>query len=481
MSNDLKEPLAEKGTAKPGILLFVVVGLACVSPLLFGYSIAFTSPVQDTMQGKEDAPSGLTVFTEGMMQWYASLINIGCVVGAFAGSAISDRFGRKLGLAAAALPQLIGWFGQYFVSQPVVLIALRIIVGLGVGMGSAVTPVYIGEVATTSLRGSLGACNQLAVTIGIFLANFLGTTEFEDDFEGATYHDWRQLAAVGGIFSALLLAGMLSPITPETPSWLAKQGDRERTQRALRKLRREKTVEAEAGEILAASKPSAKVGTDGAPAAGGFRAYPKSYVIALGLLAFQQFSGVNAIMMYTDEICEQAGIQNPGMAGTISMLGQVALTFVSVMLMEKAGRRGLLLIGTVCMAMAHCSMAYYFFGSVRGWLAPSWLALFSIGIYLVGFSLSLGPIPWLIMAEIIPTEGRGTLSALGTALCWASSFLVTLVFATLEHVLTRAGAFLLFAGICWASFFFVLALVPETKGKTVEQVMQILQPSYVTA
>jgi SP family facilitated glucose transporter-like MFS transporter 8 len=488
MSDDLKSPLnggktrstyAAGGAVKPtaSLLVFAAVGVACLSALLFGFSIAFTSPAQATMQGSEEAPSGLNVFTVGLMQWYASLINVGCVVGAFAGSAVSDRFGRKIGLACAALPQLFGWSCQYFVSQPTTLIALRMLIGLGVGMGSAVTPVYIGEVAPTSLRGSLGACNQLMVTIGIFLANFLGSTEFELEDDVQTYHDWRGLAAVGGALSAALFVGMLTPLTPETPCWMAKQGNNEGTLRSLERLRRQGTVAAEAHEVVRQATSSSLQTSESGNAASGFSQYRKSYIIALGLLAAQQFSGVNAIMMYTAQICAQAGMDDPTMAAMISMLGQVFLTFVSVLLMERAGRRGLLLFGTICMGTGHCMMAYYFIASPLDWWAPSWLALSAIGMFLLGFSLGLGPIPWLIMAEIIPTEARGTLSALGTALCWASSFVVTLVFNTLEETLTKQGTFLLFAGICFASFFFVLALVPETKGKTVEQVMEILQPA----
>merc|ERR1711933_118277 len=116
-------------------------------------------------------------------------------------------------------------------------IILRVIIGFGVGMGSAVTPVYIGEVATKNLRGSLGACNQLSVTIGIFLANLLGTAAFAKSYAGGTYHNWRGLAACGAGFSAALLGGMLTPLTPETPSWLAKQGDEDGVVRSLQRLR----------------------------------------------------------------------------------------------------------------------------------------------------------------------------------------------------------------------------------------------------
>merc|ERR1712232_1541143 len=224
-------------------------------------------------------------------------------------------------------------------------------------MGSAVTPVYIGEVATTSIRGSLGACNQLSITIGIFLANLLGAAAFQQHSDGHIYHNWRGLAAVGTALSAALLMAMFTPFTPETPSWMAKQGRLDDTIRSLKRLRRgpESSHKTEARELVRTVDYGTETSTKAKPGAvrSGFSQYPKSYVIALGLLIFQQLSGVNAIMMYTAQIFQQAGMGNPTLAAMVSMLGQVGFTFVSCLLMERAGRRGLLLFGSACMAVAH--------------------------------------------------------------------------------------------------------------------------------
>jgi SP family facilitated glucose transporter-like MFS transporter 8 len=182
------------------LLLFVAVTCCCVSPILFGYTIGVTSPAQVTMEGDplcgSALPDGveckdwsgahyapkdldLAVFSTNSFSWYAGLLNIGAVIGAFSGSFFSERLGRKKTLVLTAVPHAIGWFGSAFCSNPILLTLLRMLLGVGVGIGSAVTPCYIGEVATNDLRGALGAANQLSVTFGIFLVNAFGTYVFE--------------------------------------------------------------------------------------------------------------------------------------------------------------------------------------------------------------------------------------------------------------------------------------------------------------
>merc|ERR1719382_717039 len=153
------------------------------------------------------------------------------------------------------------------------------------------------------------------------------------------------------------------------------------------------------------------------------------------------------------------------------MAAQVALTAVACTLVERAGRRPLLLFATTTMCVSHLLLSYYYVASSHGLWAPSWLAILALATFIVGFSLGMGPIPWLILAEIFPTEVRGTASSIATAVNWGSSFLVCLCFQPLEEALTRQGCFFLFAMICLTCFIFVKVLVPETKGKTVEEVL----------
>lgn len=465
---------AAQPSSRASVKLFLSIALACVSPVMFGFCLGFTSPTEGTMQGHYN---DLGVFDSDEMSWYASLINIGAVVGAFLGLALCERVGRKKAIAFSAIPLFMGWVGTVFARRFSVLLSLRLLIGVGVGIGSTATPLYIAETATMELRGSLGACNQLSVTIGIFLVNLVGTYGFTDPVDGAV--QWRQMAMMGAVLAAVLV---LLLFVPESPAWLAKRGDKANAQIALMKLRRgDNTAE------LATFFAAAVGGADQSPADGnddalgspdsrqsqssqrrkkGMLFYGKSCVIGFGLLAFQQLSGINAVIFYTASICEEAGVQNANLAAMVSMGYQVLLTFVSCLLMEAAGRRILLLFGTLSMAAAHCLLAYYFAAQ-----AASWVALGALGLFLTGFSLAMGPIPWMIVGEIFPIEARASAAAVGTALNWSISFVVTKLFDTLQRDLGQAYCFLLFGGICWVLFFFVVAIVPETRGKTVEEVL----------
>jgi SP family facilitated glucose transporter-like MFS transporter 8 len=442
---------------------------------MFGFTISFTSPAQATMEGDEAGtsgvypPDGLSVMSPATFSWYAALLNIGAVAGAFSGAPLSDRFGRKKTLVLTAFPHLIGWIGSSFASNGSLLVVLRMLIGWGVGVGTAVTPVYIGEVSTTGLRGALGAANQLSCTAGIFLVNFVGTYIFTEQLDGQTFTQWRYICLLGAAIT-LLLGTVL--VLPESPKWLAKQGKVDESKAALRRLRAG-DCSGEAQAIIAEMSQQ-DTGPSGAGVA-GLGQYRKSLVIGIGLCMFQQLGGVNAVMMYAGKICAEAGMTNAN-AMALGIMGlQVVLTAISCILMEYAGRRGLLLFGSICMVTGHVVLAYYFLSlDVGGMWGPSWLAMVGLGIFIVGFSLALGPIPWLILAELFPTEVRGTCCSIATAANWGCSFIVCLAFSGLQAALTKEGTFLLFAFVMTACLCFVFFLVPETKGKSVEEVLEEL-------
>jgi SP family facilitated glucose transporter-like MFS transporter 8 len=349
------------------------------------------------------------------------------------------------------------------------LIVFRLLIGWGVGVGSAVTPVYIGEIATSGLRGALGAANQLSVTIGIFFVNAVGTygftlTEGDDQFV-----NWRSICLLN---AAIALALLPVSVMPESPKWLAGKGRSDDAKKALGRLRAgDSSMEADQMVAEVCKQSSTEAGSNSP----GLRAYPKSLVIALGCQLFQQLSGVNAVMMYTSAICKQAGVEDSNSAAMIVMGAQVILTGISCLLMERAGRRALLLFGSTCMTIGTLLLAYYFLAQDLKFWGPSYIALVGLSIFIVGFSLGLGPIPWLLVAEIFPTEVRGLASSVATATNWAASFLVTLSFSHLQTAITKEGTFLMFSVICGCCFAFVMTKVPETKGKSVDDVLAVLQ------
>lgn len=418
-------------------------------------------------------PEELVEFTAQQESVYAAIINIGAVIGAFLGAILSDKVGRRRTLAGTAMPHLIAWVGTGYTKNWIALCALRLLLGIGVGVGSAVTPTYISEIATVGLRGSLGAANQLSVTMGIFLTNMVGTYVFTVEKDSEFFCEWTHVSLFGAALGCILL-----PVAflPESPCWLAKAGDREAVLRCLRKLRAaDSDIATEAAGMLVASQASGS-----ASASSNSRSllkYKKSLVIGMGLLCFQQAGGVNAVIMYTSDICSKAGVQNANAAAMASMFAQVLFTAMSVALMERAGRRVLLLFACTCMTLSHAVLAYYFYAQSHDLWAPSAVALVALVVFIFGFSLGMGPIPWLLMPEIMPTEVRGKASSFGTAINWGTSFLVTLCFQPLQNMIKIEGVFLLFCGVMFVCLVFVAMKVPETKGKSVEEVLEILDGS----
>lgn len=488
---------ANTRTPRPSGLLFVAVTICCVSPLLFGFALSFTSPTQSTMEGDDEKgvrpPAYLRVFDQSLEIWYASLFNIGAVIGAFSGSAACERYGRRRALLFTALPHLAAWIGTATCRASWLLVVLRLVSGWTVGIGSAVTPVYIAEIAPLQLRGALGAANQLSITLGILLVNVVGGYVFLTESEGHKFCNWRALAVFGAVLSVFLFG---IAFMPESPYWLAEHGEFDAAKEALGRLRRG-TVFEEFSDIVAEISPplpNASSGQDVMPPTLSlteqeepsawikyWEDYRKPLIVASGLLCFQQLSGTNAIMMYTKKICEDANIDNAEMAALVAMGAQVVITAIACFIIESVGRRPLLLLGALSQTLAHALLVYYFFAQSQGWWAPSWMALFALCVFIVGFSLGMGPIPWLMLAEFFPTEARGTASSIATAANWSTSFLVTLVFKPLEDAFSKQGAFFFLALLSLATICFVKVLVPETKGKSPEEVMQNLASRWAVA
>lgn len=423
------------------------------------------------------------------------------MVGALIGASISDRYGRKTALALSAVPMIITWPLIAFLSNWLLLTFLRFVMGVGVGIGSAVAPCYIGEVSTLELRGALGACNQLSITFGIFFANLFGTFVF---VVGDTneYCQWRHLSLMAA-FLAVCITG--TAFIPESPRFFAKQGNLRDTRASLMKLR--KVTDSFDDELLEivnqtpALRRATVTGTDddGKPMLTSVAESPgpsledpnlpqendltssiwapryrMSLIVGVGLLLFQQLSGCNAIIFYVSPICKSAGITWANLAGTLAMAAQVIFTFIACIVMEKAPRRTWLILSMTLCVLAHIGLAGYFIADQHGYAPPPFVALMTITIYIMGFSLGLGPIPWLLLAELFPTEVRGVASSIAIATNWACSFLVTLLFSTLKELLGAAGVFLLFGVVCVFGIVFTITVVPETRGKNIDEVLGIL-------
>lgn len=442
---------APQGSAATAIFCTAIVAMG---PLQFGFCNGYSSPVQSAIISS----LGLTVSQYSL---FGSLSNVGAMVGAIVSGKIADFIGRKGALIVAAVPNILGWVVIAFARDAIFLYIGRLLSGFGVGVISFTVPVYIAEIAPKHLRGSLGTVTQLSVTIGILLAYSLGL-----------FLDWRPLAITGIAPCTFLVLGLF--FIPESPRWLAKTGNQE-FEASLQSLRgRDTDISREVVEVkrvVAASNQQASIKFSELRE----RRYALPLTISIGLLLMQQLSGVNGILFYSTSIFESAGISS-GNAASLGLAAiQVVMTAVSAWLMDKAGRRLLLMVSSggmgICLFL--CGLSFYlkshFSGTSQLETFFSVLALTSLLVYIIAFSLGIGPIPWIIMSEILPSNVKGFAGSVATLGNWLASFAVTM---TINIMLewSSTGTFVLYSLICIFTMFFVAFLLPETKGRTLEEI-----------
>eukprot|EP00123_Amoebidium_parasiticum_P015440 comp22973_c0_seq1/m.36524 comp22973_c0_seq1/g.36524 ORF comp22973_c0_seq1/g.36524 comp22973_c0_seq1/m.36524 type:complete len:496 (-) comp22973_c0_seq1:20-1507(-) len=410
------------------------------------------------------------------LSWAVSVWAIGGMLGGLAGGLVADRLGRRLGLAGAVSLCMLGSGLQVAATGWGLFMAGRAVSGFGGGVGTIIVPIYLAEIAPTNLRGALGTLNQLAITCGILAADTLSV----DAVLPAVFGDsaWKWLFGL-----ALALAGadlLLLPFCPESPAYLFSRGDKAQAALVLRALRGTEDVAEELAELheemhssrSRSSLPwSAMLRTPG---------LPLPLAIGLGLQVGQQLSGINSLFFYSTSILQGAHIIDPTrpphtqeLAKQMSSAGlalvNVAATLVAVGLMDRAGRRRLLLVGFYGQALCYGLLALALALPLHG---AGYLALAAMVGAIFAYALGPGPIPWLLGAEIFPLQCREKAMAAATATNWLMTFVIGRFFPPL-HVLLGHSTFALFAGLCVLFGCGVLVAVPETKGKTGQEIHQL--------
>lgn len=447
-----------------------ILGISLVSAmggLLFGYDWVVIGGAKPFYERFFDIAN-----SANLQAWAMSSALIGCIVGAVISGVVSDKFGRKWPLLLSAFLFTLSSLGTGVASSYFIFIVFRIIGGVGIGLASALSPMYIAEVAPTHLRGRFVSLNQMTIVIGMLGAQVINLLIAEpvpagatDEFIRASWNGqigWRWMFYACAVPSAIFF--ILTFLLPESPRWLMKAGKGEKAYPTLKKIGGEKYAREEMANIQATLDDVSEKVDYKTLFQPRFRTV---LIIGIVLAVFQQWCGINTVFNYAEEIFTAAGYGVSDTLFNIVITGSVNLIFtlVAMFTVDKWGRKKLMVFGSIGLAITYVLLggAYYF--ELKG-IAVLSLVIIAIAIY----AMSLAPIVWVILSEIFPNRIRGAAMALATFALWVACFILTFTFPLLNEALGASGTFWVYAGICLLGFVFVLFKLPETKGKSLEEI-----------
>lgn len=436
--------------------VYLLTAVAALGGLLFGYDTAVISGAIGFLKIKFQ-------LNAAMMGWAASSAIIGCIFGALFAGWASDRFGRKKVLLLTAVLFAVSAAGAAVPADLTQFAVFRFIGGLGIGAASMVSPLYITELAPAGIRGRLVSYYQLAIVIGILVVFFVNTLiQGAGDDAWNVEYGWRYMMASGVLPAVFFLVALF--FVPESPRWLCKEGRETAAMTVLSGV----NGPAKAGAILQEIKAALQEerGALGELLTGRFR---KAVAVGIALSVFSQVQGINAIMYYAPEIFKSVGTGTDAAFRHTVIIGIINLlfTFVAIRWVDRWGRKTLLLLGGACMwaSLLLVGLAFHF-----GWTGYALLVF--ILFYIAAFAASYGPVTWVLIAEIFPIKMRGVAMSVATFALWAAVYLVTQTFPVLLEKAGPAATFWVFCGMSLLGCLFVWFLVPETKGRTLEEIEQ---------
>lgn len=452
---------------KYSVYLIVISVIASLGGLLFGFDIAVISGVLPIVQEQ----FSLSPAQEG---WFVSSALVGCILGVAFSGELGDRFGRKKMLVASAALFFVSALGCTFLQDISNIIIARIIGGVGIGIASIIVPLYISEIAPSAIRGRLVTCYQLAITIGILLAYLAnaGLLSFSMSQQGVAGIDWINWLFVEqvwrGMFSMFVIPSLLFLIglilIPESPRWLLLKGNDHKASDVFKKIAT--GISSAELEVQAIKKSLDNVqGSYKELLAPEMR---KPLLLGLLLPLLSQLSGINAIIYYGPTILQRAGI--PITESLTSQIlfgaGIVLFTFIAIWKVDNLGRRKLYLFGSAgaTIALFLTGLCFYTNNTSGIWL------LLSVLLFLASFAFSIGPLKFVIAAEIFPNKIRGRAMALSIMVMWISDTLVGQITPIALNNWGTAATFWMFAAFCLLGFIVVAILLPETKGRSLEQI-----------
>jgi len=419
-----------------------------------------------------------------LVGWANSCALIGCLAGALVAGALSDKLGRKRLLIAAASLFAVTSVGNALAHTFGVFVGWRMLGGVAIGLASSLSPMYISEIAPAAIRGRLVAVNQLTIVIGILLAQIVNwwlvrdlghaildqlgpdaTEAAKNEFIRSSWFGqmgWRWMFGLTAVPAVLFFACMF--LVPESPRWLARNGRSDKASRILGRVGGENYARAAMAEIQSTLLSTRVQRVH-------FRELldPRlGKVLALGIIlaVFQQWCGINVIFNYAEEIFRAAGYDISDVLTNIAWTGSVNLvfTFVALGTVDRFGRRPLMLLGAGGLALIYLVLGGCYAAGMKG-LPMLLLVLAAIACY----SMSLAPVTWVVISEVFPNRIRGAAMSLAVTSLWIACFILTYTFPLLRAALGAAGTFWLYAGICFFGFLFIRLRLPETRGKSLEQ------------
>jgi len=454
-----------------GFIVLISV-VAALGGFLFGYDSGVINGTVEGLKNAFHSDAAVTGFN------VASIL-LGCAAGAFIAGNLADRFGRRSVMIATALMFAIGAWGSGIAHSSAAFVAARLLAGLAIGAASVICPAYISEIAPAAVRGRLASLQQLAIVAGLFMA-FLSNYLIANAAGGASnpfwlgFAGWQWMFWAGTIPALVFLLALL--FIPESPRYLVAAGKTDKARAVLARLDHAADADAKVREIESTlqsdHKPSMADLFDKATG----RIRPVLW-IGIGLAVFQQFVGINVVFYYGEVLWSAAGFAQ-GDALLINVIGgavNVASTFVAIALIDKIGRKPLLLFGSIGMAITLGGLAWIFgaspaeAGNLKLSSGAGTLALLLANAYVVCFGVSWGPVMWVMLGEMFPNRIRGSALAVAGLFQWLANFLITWTFPMLLAGIGLAGAYGLYTLAAAVSVLFVLKFVYETRGRELEQ------------
>jgi SP family arabinose:H+ symporter-like MFS transporter len=442
--------------------------VSAMGGLLFGYDwvvIGGAKPFYEPFFGITGSP--------GLQGWAMSCALIGCLAGALLSGWLSDRFGRRRLLILSAALFIIASLGTGSAGSFEAFIVFRMLGGVGIGLASNLSPMYIAEVTPGNVRGGFVSINQLTIVIGILAAQLINWRIAQPVPPEATTADilasWNGQSGWRWMFYACTVPALLFFIfmwfVPESPRWLAKNRD---NHPKVRKILAKIGGDEYAGAELVAIEETLKTSSEKTDIRALFQSgLTKLLVLGVVLAVFQQWCGINVIFNYAQEIFSNAGYSVSDILFNIVITGSVNLlfTFVGMFTVDRLGRKALMLLGAGGLAGIFAILGSMYFFHLKG-LPLLIMVVMAIACY----AMSLAPVTWVILSEIFPNRIRGAAMSVATFSLWAACFVLTYTFPLLNQLLKASGTFWLYGMICLLGFFFILKKLPETKGKSLEQI-----------